>query len=118
MVLFAQLDDQLESGRLLWPSLGAVPGRNEKDRVHLAAKMVGHDVEGTEGITERAGGFPRRPAIDEVGAQRFVLALPWQARFEKKPPNQTYVFGCSDTRQCNMVMACDLSIIFKSYEAH
>jgi hypothetical protein len=62
-------------------------------------------MEGPKGVTEGPGGLSRRPAIDEIGAQRLVLALFWLARFEEEPPNQTYVFRCSDMSIITMVMA-------------
>jgi hypothetical protein len=57
--------------------LGAGPGGGEQLGQSAATELVAQDAEGAGTVAELVGGVFGGTLIDEVGAQGFVLALPW-----------------------------------------
>ena len=84
VVLFAQLDDPVVSGRLLGLGLRAAARGGKKDRGRLTAEMVAQDIKGIERVAKSAGDLPGGPSLDQEGAQGFVLAVFGQLGLEEK----------------------------------
>jgi hypothetical protein len=59
-------------------------GRNEKDWIRVAAKVVTEDVEGADGVAEVAGDLFWGPVIDKVSPKSLVDALFGVPGFEEK----------------------------------
>ena len=95
VILLAQIDDQIPRGRLLRPRSRAVSWRDKEDGIHLATEVVAQDVERGHRVAEGAGDLWGGQRLDEVGAQRLVLALLRRLRVEEEPANVAYVFRCS-----------------------
>ena len=89
MVLFAQLDDQVASGRFLGLGLGTVARGDKEDGSGFAAEVVAQDMEGIEGVAESAGDVFGGTAFDQESAQGLVLAVFGQAGFEEEAAELT-----------------------------
>jgi hypothetical protein len=89
MVLFAQLDNEVVSGRFLGLDLGSVARADKEDGTGFATEVVAQNVEGTEGVPEGAGDILGGTAFDQESAQGFVLAVFGQAWLEEEAAELT-----------------------------
>ncbi len=87
VILFAQLDDQLASGRLLWLSLRAAARADEELRIGIPAEMVAENMEGTWRVTEETSHFLGRLALQEISTEGLVLTLPGMAGLLEEAAN-------------------------------
>jgi hypothetical protein len=84
VVLFAQGDDQRASRVGFGLGFGS-PLAQAEEVGRLVAELVAQDAEGTRGIAEAPGDFVGGEMLDEIGAQRLVLALGGGVGFEEEP---------------------------------
>jgi hypothetical protein len=89
MVLFAQLNDEVTSGRFLGLGLGAVTRSHEEDRLGLPTEMVAEDVKGVKRVAEGAGDLFGWTPLDQKSAEGLVLAMFGQARLEEEAAELT-----------------------------
>jgi len=82
--LLAQGDDLFAEALGLGGGFGAFGRREEELAVGVLAELVDQDAEASRGVTTAAGGFGGREALDEVGAQGFVLAVRGVLRLEEE----------------------------------
>ena len=75
MVLFAQGDDERAGGGLLGLNSGSGAGGEEKGGLGIVTEVIAEDAEGAWGVTEGAGNLLGGAALEEIGAEGFVLAL-------------------------------------------
>src|SRR6266498_2828236 len=75
VILFAQLDDQLASGRFFGLSLWAAAWANKEQRIRIPAEVVAKNMEGAWRVTELMSDFFGRLALDEIRTQGLVLTL-------------------------------------------
>ena len=59
-------------------------GGEEESRLRVVAEAVAQDAEGACGVAESAGDLVGGAALDEIGAQGFVLAVLGQGGFEEE----------------------------------
>jgi hypothetical protein len=84
VILFAKLNDEVASHRLLRLGLGSAPRGTKKDRIRVSAEMMTQDMKGSDGVTKGSCDLFGWPVFDEIGAKSLVLALPGVAGFEKE----------------------------------
>jgi len=87
VILLAQLDDELASGRLLGLSLGAAPGTNKEHGIGLPAEVIAENMEGAWRIAELMSDFFGWLALQEIGAEGLVLALSGMAGLSEEASN-------------------------------
>jgi len=88
-VLLAQGDDPHPGRGLLRLRPGPPLGRREEGGGQAAPEVMAEDVEGAHSVAEGPGDLGGGPALDEVGPQRLVLALPRLRRLQEEPAAST-----------------------------
>ena len=61
-----------------------MPGADKEEWGGLAAEVVAKDVKGVKGVAEGAGDLFGGTLLDQKSAQRLILAVFGQARFEEE----------------------------------
>ncbi len=84
MVLFAQSDDQGAGGGFFGLVARAGAGGEEESRLRVVAEAVAQDAEGAWGIAESVSDLVGGAALDEIGAQGFILAVLGQGGFKEE----------------------------------
>ena len=102
VIALAQPLDGGARGGFFRLALGAAHGGEEKRRVGVAAEVVAQHAERAFGVAELGGDLLRRALVDEVAAQRLVLALFGVQGLEEEAPAFRYFFRCTDRHTCTM----------------
>ena len=89
MVLLAQLDDEVPSGRFLGLGLRTVSRGEKEGGLGFSAKMMTENMEGIGGVAKSARHRFGGTALDEESAQGFVLAMFGQAGFQEEAAELT-----------------------------
>ncbi len=75
MVLLAQADDPIASGRFLGLELWSAARGDKKDRIQVPAEVMAEHVKGIEEVAEGAGDLLGRSTLHKISPQSLVLAL-------------------------------------------
>ena len=102
VVALAQPLDGGARGGLLRLALGAAHGGEEERRLGVAAEVVAQHAERAFGVAELGGDLLRGALVDEVAAQRLVLALLGVQGLEEEAPAFRYLFRCPDRHACTV----------------
>ena len=102
MIAFAQELDGGARGGLLRLALGAARGGEEERGLGVAAEVVAQHAKRALGVAELGGDLFGGAFIDEVAAQRLVLALFGVLGLEEEAPALRYLFRCPDRHTCTV----------------
>ena len=102
VVALAQQLDGGPCGGFFRLALGAAHGGEEERGVGVASEVVAQHAERAFGVAELGGDLLRGALVDEVAAQRLVLALLGVQGLEEEAPALRYLFQCPDRHTCTV----------------
>ena len=68
---------------------------DEENGIWIAAEMMAHYVESRDGIAEASGDVFGQLLLEEIGTERFILALFGGVGLEEEAADIAYIFRCS-----------------------
>ena len=116
MILLAQFDDEVSSGRLFGLGSRAALWREEEGGSLSAPEMVAHHLEGARGVAKQTGGLSGRAPVDEESPEGFVLALFGRGGFEEEATACGYVMWCAYAHTCTVTQAT--RVVKKNWQCH